>query len=41
MYTDYGQRFQWPLLVAVLLLAAEALIAEQRAIPRERGEYAR
>lgn len=41
VYTDYGQRFQWPLLVAVLLLAAEALIAEQRAIPRERGEYAR
>ena len=40
VYTDYGQRFQWPLLLAILLLAAEALIAEQRAIPRERGRYA-
>lgn len=40
VYTDYGQRFQWPLLIAILLLAAEALIAEQRVVPRERGEYA-
>ncbi len=39
VYTDYGHRFQWPLLLAIALLVAEALTAEQRPRARERGEY--
>jgi hypothetical protein len=38
VYTDYGQRFQWPLLLAIILLCAEAVLGEQRALRRERGE---
>jgi len=40
VYTDYAQRFQWPLLVAILLFVIESLIAEQRFVPRRRGEIA-
>ena len=36
VYTDYGQRFQWPLAIAILLLAIEALIAEQKPHARRR-----
>ena len=30
VYTDYGERFQWPLLLALILLALEAIIPEHR-----------
>ena len=36
VYTDYGQRFQWPLAIAILMLAIEALIAEQKPRTRRR-----
>ncbi len=38
VYTDYGQRFQWPLLLALILFAAEALVAEQRLSSERRRE---
>jgi len=40
VYTDYGQRFQWPLALAALLFAIEALIAEQRLAAGRRREVA-
>ena len=40
VYTDYGHRFQWPLVLAILLLAIEALVAEQRLAAGRRGKIA-
>jgi Ca-activated chloride channel family protein len=35
LYTEYGERFQWPLALALLLLALEAILPER---PRKRRE---
>ncbi len=40
VYTDYGQRFQWPLALAILLFVVEALIAEQSLGAGRRKEVA-
>ncbi|MEN6548106.1 MAG: hypothetical protein ABFE07_18870, partial [Armatimonadia bacterium] len=37
LYTDYGERFQWPLTIALVLLALEWLLPER---PRRRAEDA-
>ncbi|NLJ34699.1 MAG: VWA domain-containing protein [candidate division WS1 bacterium] len=37
VYADYAERFHWPLLLAILLLIAESLIAEQRPISKRWG----
>lgn len=38
VYTDYAERFQWPLLIGLLLLAAEMLVYQQRPRPRRRAD---
>jgi Ca-activated chloride channel homolog len=40
VYTDYDQRFQWPLAIAILMFAIEALVAEQKPHARRRSEIA-
>jgi|LSQX01.2.fsa_nt_gb Ca-activated chloride channel family protein len=37
VYTDYAQRFHWPLLFGILLLIIEALVGEQRMVTRQWG----
>ncbi len=38
LYTDYGECFQWPLGLALLLLALEAVLPERMRPRRKRGE---
>jgi Ca-activated chloride channel family protein len=38
LYTDYGERFQWPLGLALLLLALEAMLPERARRRRKKAE---
>jgi len=38
LYTDYGERFQWPLGLALLLLALEAVLPDRARARRKKGE---
>lgn len=38
MYTDYGERFQWPLGLALLLLALEAILPDRARPRRQKGD---